>query len=302
MKNKSNLYSKYQKYVKDKDLSVKNYIDEALLKTKSMFKYNGLPDSLPYFELEKILQTNGYGFIIKHDGELICLKGGLGGQLDVYDNPTKITVANPALNINDTFDIKQDGVLMLNDSQKRGLLPVLGKYAVLLTDTNISLNTVAILSRITLLISASDDKTKESADKFVNDILNGDFSIIGENTFFDGVNVQSSTHSQTGQITPLIELLQYYKSGLLSEIGLNSNFNMKRERLTNNEVNLNTDSLLPSINNMLEERRRAVNTLNSKYGTDIKVQLSELWSNKLPKEAKDEVKDEAKDEAKDDNQ
>src|SRR5699024_24820 len=130
MKNKSNLYSKYQKYVKDKDLSVKNYIDEALLKTKSMFKYNGLPDSLPYFELEKILQTNGYGFIIKHDGELICLKGGLGGQLDVYDNPTKITVAKPALNINDTFDIKQDGVLMLNDSQKRGLLPVLGKYAV----------------------------------------------------------------------------------------------------------------------------------------------------------------------------
>ena len=32
-------------------------------KTLSMFHYENLPDSLPYIELEKLLQVKGYAFI-----------------------------------------------------------------------------------------------------------------------------------------------------------------------------------------------------------------------------------------------
>ena len=88
-------------------------------------------------------------------------------------------------------------------------------------------------------------------------------------------------------IKDLIELTQYYKSNLLAEIGLNSTFNMKRERLTENEVLLNTDELLPFVENMLFERQTAVNAVNEKYGTNITVELKSVW--KTPKETNDKA-------------
>lgn len=36
-----------------------------LAKTLSMFEYQGLPETIPQRELERLLQTNGYAFITK---------------------------------------------------------------------------------------------------------------------------------------------------------------------------------------------------------------------------------------------
>ena len=86
-------------------------------------------------------------------------------------------------------------------------------------------------------------------------------------------------------IKDLIELTQYYKSNLLAEIGINSQFNMKRERLTENEVLLNDCDLLPFVENMLTERKTAVAAINEKYGTQITVDLKSVW--KTAKEVND---------------
>ena len=47
-----------------------------------------------------------------------------------------------------------------------------------------------------MLISASDDKTKQSADLFLQKILDGEFSIIGENAFFKGVKYADSPDNE----------------------------------------------------------------------------------------------------------
>jgi len=148
---------------------------------------------------------------------------------------------------------------------------------VLLTDSEISLNMAAILTRITMLISASDDKTKASADIFVKKILDGEFSVIGENAFFDGVKMQTSPTANSSYITQLVELVQYYKAGLLNELGLNANWNAKRERLITTEVNTNIDLLLPFVDDMLTERRKALELVNAMFGTEISVELSSAW-------------------------
>lgn len=274
---KQNIYNRYQTYVRDKDSSVTSFIENTLIKTQSMFIYDGLPDSIPSNELEKLLQVNGGCFITKVDGTLYALNGSKGGETDAYYRPTEYTVANPYLKINKTYEIGTDGVLMENDSYGVGLLPLIGKYAVLYTDGIISLNTVSIMSRITMLISASDDKTKQSADDFVAKILDGDFSVIGENAFFKGVQMQSTPTGNSAQITQLIELSQFYKAGLLNELGLNANFNMKRERLNTAEVDMNADGLLPFIDNMLTTRRQAVQAINEMFGTNITVCLGSAW-------------------------
>ena len=277
MKKKDNIYKLYQQQVRDKDTAVTEFIANTLAKTQSMFVYEGLPDSIPQKELERLLQTTGNAFVTSVDGVLYALSGGKGGEPDVYGRATLYTVANPALKLNKTYDIQKDGVLIENDSNGESLLPLIGRYAVLHTDGLISLNTASILTRITMLISASDDKTKQSAEEFLRKIQDGDFSIIGENAFFKGVNMQTAPTTNSVYITQLIELIQYYKASMYNELGLNANYNMKRERLNLGEVSMNVDVLLPYVDNMLKERQDAVEKINEMFDTEISVKLSSSW-------------------------
>lgn len=277
-KKTENLYSKYQKQIKNKDTALYSFIENALAKTQSMFVYKDLPETIPSYELEKLLQTNGTCFFTKVNGKFYVFKGTLGGTVDVYEQPTKYTVANVALNLTKTFDIDTDGVLMRNDVNGNSLLPVIGKFGVLYVDGLISLNTLSVLSRITMLISATDDKTRESAESFVKKILDGDFSVIGENAFFKGVNLQTPTAKSGTDIAQLIEYVQYIKASFYNEMGLNANFNMKRERLNMGEVELNTDALFPYVDNMLTNRQQAIEKINEKYDLNISVELGSSWN------------------------
>ena len=277
MRKRDNIYKLYQQQIRDKDTAVTEFIANTLAKTQSMFEYEGLPDSIPQKELERLLQTTGNAFVTSVDGVLYALPGGKGGEPDVYGRATLYTVANPALKLNKTYDIQKDGVLIENDSNGESLLPLIGRYAVLHTDGLISLNTASILTRITMLISASDDKTKQSAEEFLRKIQDGEFSIIGENAFFKGVNMQTAPTTNSVYITQLIELIQYYKASMYNELGLNANYNMKRERLNLGEVSMNVDVLLPYVDNMLKERQNAVEKINAMFGTEISVKLASSW-------------------------
>ena len=277
MKRKENIYQRFQSYVKNKDTAVMAFIENTLAKTQAMFVYEGLPDTVSAEELERLLQTEGNAFFAEVNGDLYALQGAAGGEPDPYNRPTIYTVANPALKLNKSYKIGVDGVFIKNDTNGNSLLPIIGKFAVLYTDGIISLNTASILTRITMLISASDDKTKQSADEFLKKILDGDFSVIGENAFFKGVNMQTAATSNTQYITQLVELVQYYKANMLNELGLNANYNMKRERLNTGEVAMNVDVLLPYVDNMLHERQKALKKVNEMFGTEITVRLGSSW-------------------------
>lgn len=278
MKKKDITYTVFQSQIKDKDTSVNAYIDRGLAMCQSMFIWDGLPESIPQKELERLLQTNGNCFVTRVDGTLYALQGAKGGEPDVYERPTIYTVSNVALQLNRNYDIAKDGVLIENDSNGKSLLPLLGKYAVLMTDAQISLNTASILSRITMLISASDDKTKASAELFLQKILNGDFSIIGESAFLKGVQMQTAPTSNTNYINQLIELVQYYRASLCNDLGLNANYNMKRERLNLGETSMNIDLLLPYVDDMLRERQTSAKAINEMFGTEITVELNSSWA------------------------
>lgn len=278
MAKKDNLYLKYQEQIKNKDKSVNGYIRKMLAITQAMFIYKGLPDTLQQNNLENLLQTNGNVFVTKVGNDLYAFTGGLGGVPNAYNEATEYIVSNPYLQLNKSYKIDVEGVLIKNDSGANSLLPIFGKYGVLCSDTLLSLNTCSVLSRITMLISASDDKTKQSADDFVNKIMQGDFSVIGENAFFKGVNLQSISTQSANQITQLIELLQYFKASAFNEIGLNANYNLKRERLNTSEVQMNVDALNPYVDNMLQERKKAVDKINAMFGTEISVELGSSWA------------------------
>lgn len=262
--------------VTDKNKAIENFIAYAVNKLESMFVYKGLPDTIPQKWLEYYLMTNGNCFIAKHDGNLYAFVGGLGGEYDEYYQPTIYTVSNPYLRLTNDYKIDVDGVLIRNDTLMIGMRPILQKYGSMLVECDITTRIALINYRIHNLISASDDITNASAREYLSQIENGILGTIGENAFFDGVKVHDGSNN-TSYFTQLIEITQYIKASFYNEIGLNANYNLKREYISNTENTLADDILLPLVDNMLVEREEGVKKVNTIFGTDITVGFASSW-------------------------
>lgn len=288
-KNNSPAYSYYfDKFVgklydfNDKELAVRNYIAYMLDRTQRIFEYKGLPDTVPQRMLEFLLQVNGYACFGECNGELYAFYGGLGGEPDAYYRPTVCVVANPFLKFNKTFKIDKDCVIMRNDSLLYGLLPLFSRYATAMAENDISFRLSSVNTRIEFLLSAPDDSTKQAAEKFLKDIEEGKQGVIASNEFLEGIKAQEVGRSMR-TFTDLIEYQQYLKASWFNEIGLNANYNMKREKLSTTESQMNNDALLPLVEDMLEQRRLACEKINEMFGTDISVEFASSWE-KLLKE------------------
>ena len=269
---------------KSKTRNVSNMNNYMFAKTLSMFEYQGLPETIPQRELERLLQTNGYAFITEVDGELYAMAGSLAGtEKDPYGQPTEITINNVALNFNKTLNIKTDGVLIRNDDVRIGLLPLFEKGNTLLAENDVNMVMWGINSRIQKLISAPDDKSRESAELYIKKIIDGDLSIIADNALFDGVKMQAHAASSGAGVQQMIEYQQYIKSNLYNEIGLSSNFNMKRERLISSEVDQAEDSLFPLVYNMMENRILGIAAISKMFGINITVDFGSVWALKNKK-------------------
>ena len=271
------------KTITNKDTAINDFIVYAFNKLQSMFEYTGLPETIPAKWFEYYLMSNGNCFVTKVDGDLYAFTGGLGGEYDAYYQPTIYTVSNPTLNTaiikehgNNNFKIGVDGVLVRNDTLMQGMLPIISKYGTLLVESDITTRLALINYRIHNLISASDDKTNESAKQYLTDIENGTLATIGENAFFDGVKVHES-NTTNGYFSQLIEITQYIKASFYNEIGLNANYNLKREYISTSENSLADDILLPLVDDMLKERREGIEKINEMYDTEITVDFSSSW-------------------------
>lgn len=261
----------------DKSLAVSNHVSYMLDRTQSMFKYDGLPDTIPQRSLELYLQINGHCAFYEVNDNLYAFTGGLGGEPDAYYMPTIYTIANPALKLSVNAKIGTDCVVIPNDSLYIGLMPLYGKYATLLAENELTIKVALINSRIIDLIAASDDATKESAIKFLEDVENGKLGVIGDNAFLESLKTMPYGSRSTSDLTDLIEMEQYVKASWYNELGLNANYNMKRESLNSAESQLNDDALLPLIDDMLRMRAEGLDKVNAMFGTNIKVSLASAW-------------------------
>ena len=261
----------------DSEWFYKTYKGYMYARLQQMFSYKNLPDTIPSEMFEYYLLSGGLCFIMEHEDNLYAFQGGLGGEPDAYYRPTKFTVANPALKMSKVCDIKTDGILCKNDKMWMGLDALVSRYAYLMATNLITLNVVDIMLRCIALLSAPDDKTKKSAEIYLDKLAKGELGVIGDNPFFEGIKLQTLPSSNGSYLTQFIELHQYYKGSFYNEIGLNANFNMKREAIGKGEASLSQDSLLPLCDSMLECRIENVKRINEKYGTKIEVDYSSAW-------------------------
>ena len=274
---------------------VDQYVGYMLIRTQSMFRWSGLPDTIPQRNLELMLQINGFVAVAPVDGSLYALVGGLGGYPDPYYDPTVITIANPALKYNAVLTLGSDCALVRNDALLAGLMPMYHRYAAHLAEADLSIDLATINSRLISLISAADDRTRDAALKMLEDIRDGrqgvilsPSSMLDENAGIRSLPYANQADNST--LKNLIELTQYLKASWYNDLGLNANWNAKRESLSASESLLNDDALLPLIDDMLACRKRGAEEINRLYGTDISVAFASSWEdNEIEIEAAQEV-------------
>ena len=279
--------------LEQKPMLIDSYFKYMMNKTIRMFEYKGLPETIPQRELELILQVCRFGIFTKVDDKLFVFYGGLGGMPNEYYQPTQAIVSNPylkfssVLNLDDYIKDNGNAVLSWNDSMHIGLFSLNNRYASLLAETDLTLKYQLINMRFNNVLTADDDTTKESLVKMYQDVSDGTgFGIVVTKKFMEETNVDKielrSSHNSVN-LKDIIETKQYLMGSWLNELGLNANYNMKREAINESEADLNEDSLLPMIDDMLHQREIMCENLNKKFGTNISVELSSSWK-KIRKE------------------
>ena len=286
---------------KDKDAMVAFLVMSMLQRTNSMFEYKGLPDTIPTMIFEELCQENGYVGIIEKDGKYFAVRGGVGGIRNYNYLPTKFIVSNPYLmttseayeiyygeDANVKTPLKDDlttvgkCVIIPNDNYYMGLIPLCKYYATQLVENVISKRMVTIMSRAMYVFAAADEDVKEDFKDFINDITNGEFSsILAEGQYGSDIQKLITTLPLADDghkaLTDLIEDQQYIKASWYNDLGLQANYNMKRESINSNESQLNKDAVLPFVDTMLRLRKEGLERCNKLFGTNWSVELSSAW-------------------------
>ena len=290
-------------YNRDRKALFASYINAMVNRVLGMFEWKGLPETIPQETLEKFLIGQGYAIITKvpeeeqhRGGGLYCLPCGLAGELDANLIPTQAVVNSTWLRYSKSgLWIGKDCALIRNDALFVGLQEIFSRYASQLADMEITLRLQAVNNRVGHILKASSDTAKLDAETYLKKLEEGTLGVIGSDEFLDVIDFDTKEYANKSNtsIKDTLESLQWLSAHWFIELGLNDNYNMKREAINSTETDANQDTLLPLIEQMLIWRRKGADELNRLYGLNVSVDYSGSWKRSVENVLNDAKREEA---------
>lgn len=221
---------------------------------------------------------------IKIKEEIYMTNAYLGGERDVNYYGTKIIGANPVLG---SFELERgkygeisyltpfDKIPIKTDCFRGGLFPLIAFTAALLADNISSLNCAQINTRVQAVYSAENSTIAKSAELVLKDLYSGKpYKVITEE-LMEHLHVNPlNVSAKAGNLIDLIELQQYIRAQFWNSIGIDANYNMKRERINTAEINSNFASLKVPISTMLNTLNEGFDATNKCLGTKLHAKLN----------------------------
>lgn len=256
------------------------YLRVLYEKCLGMFKYYNLPKSLPAEEIEKRLIWFGFcGVFQSEKFGLITLDGGLSG-VDQYYRPTTFVYAQPVVG-NGELKINDNCVIIYNSQSDviapYGFREMIQRYARLLSDVDASIDITLINSRATKLNSVADDNTAAVVNNAMQAIEAGENYTINQKSLIDRWTPKEWNTAHPETIEKLIAAKQSLLNAFLEEIGVKS-INEKRERMITDEVTADNQLLMVNTDDLLYKRKQGIKAVNEMFGTDIEVELNDLYN------------------------
>ena len=261
----------------DKRLVIENsqiytYYRERLINLAlAQFEWHGLPETCDRLYFEKSLLYNGKAAMGKVAGTDIWL--GLDyiykGHLDVYGYPTDIRLV-PANGQHGLIEVDEFQFLFDNMTWA-SLMPKIDLYAKLLWEIH-----NVFRSNLTQQITPYLITTTRNESLGIKNLFNrvmGFQPVIEVKNTFDPNSIQTLDTRVDFKGNELLETLKVTWAEALSMLGITAE-TTKKERLLNDEITIDRQEDIISLNSRLLNRVEFCNKMNKKYGFNLSVNLS----------------------------
>lgn len=263
-----------------------------------MFTYEGLPETLRANYLEYWLQKYGIVAVFRNKyetpgfpvGSLICGVTQLGTDLDPYGEGSEvISVTRNGYEYRHNR-YSDDVVVGYNNFMERGNPDVL-KDAEILANIDVSLDFLIFWTRLSPLIKVSDDKQRQTVINAFKSMQAGvPVTLVCQNLLKDldiaGDDITTELLTQP-DFADKIQYTARLREDILrwhyTRYGQCIQGDTKMAQQSVDEVNGTVSASLVIPFNMLAQRKKMVEEINTKFGTSITVDLSEAWRTEVTK-------------------
>lgn len=270
------------------------YFREQLYRELShMFKWDGLPATVPQDYLERNLIRHGYVLVYKEDSiGLDVLRATVEGY-NRHDLPIKARTWTNTSNsevlpqvtrnikyLSDSesaqadFDELTDGVLICNMAFGESCSSIVNHFAERLALAQQAFDTNLLWANIPYIFQTSSDETRLSIEKMFAGIFSGEPFIIADKSLF------TDNADRTGVPTgiqfigkELHDILNEIKMQFRQSVGFDTAGVEKAERVNTLEIESNTQHTKSVLQIMLEQRQKACEAINAFFGTTITVDI-----------------------------
>lgn len=273
---------KYEYDVADVLYGVNYWFNKLLNIMLQIFEYEGLPSSIPKREFEIPLLLDGYvGVFNNQKYGLVASRIEPYGQ-DKYYDPIAYTYAQPELG-GGNIKIGIDGVIVYNSELQHnayefdtdgGAYTFLKRYARMLADIESTISNYMVDIRDTEYAVAKNDAIKQSLEAYFLNKQAGKRTVITDDLIMSAFeSIQRPQRSSADRINDLLIAKDKILEQFFRDIGVKF-YNPKKAQVTEDEIEADTQLLVISTDDMLEERKAGVERINDLFGTSITVKLN----------------------------
>lgn len=266
----------------DKNILYQHFFRTLYNNASKVILLKGLPDDADKEFIMSQLLLVGRIAVFKTKGKTYFLNGHIGGIPDEYYYPTKVLIANPVLG---SFDLERDkeAVMVYLTPTDRildvpktptiiygGLFSLISMVANILAECMTTVNTTLMNTRVHAIYTADTESAAKSAEPILKSIYMGKPYSVVTSELLERLNVNPlSEHGLSNCLIETLEVCQYVLSLFWNGIGIDANYNMKRERLITAEVDKNIQSLIVPIQTILETLNDGFKKANDLFNTNV---------------------------------
>lgn len=254
-----------------------------------IYKYTGLPASLPGREILMNLIMTGHAVIFQNKSELVTTKTVL-YDFDMYYRPTRATYGNVRifsrqLKLGEDAEVVYlnhiEGNVLTNQAVDSGLRSFILRYARQLADIESTANIYTVNMRLQSFPIASDDITREQVENFYKKIALGEKAVIMDNMILEMFrNVEVANRITNDTLNDILIARDKVLANFFQDIGIKYRQEQKKAQLTEDEVEADEQILVIDVEQMREVQQEGFDRVNNMFGTDIQVEINPIYDRK----------------------
>lgn len=260
---------------------------ELLNKALSLFEWKNLPENIDSDMIEFFLLTRGHVAFFKSEDKLHVTFGTPSDRLNENYTFSKYLVTNPYISDGKTFNLSvgSECVVVYNTPADKISITksifnrCLRRTAGILADNISSLNCLQINSRVQTMVTADNSNIAKSAETVLKEMYEGKPYKVITNNLANNITIENKNNTNSNTFSELINLNNYMYAQYLHSIGIKSNETSKKERLITDEIDENDTECQINLNQMFRCREKAVEKINTLFGTNIEIKLNDILIN-----------------------